>query len=59
LRADRATVVSGGEENLSSKAERVGQTLTGSSRYIFWGALGLVVVALLGLMSHFLPKPQQ
>jgi hypothetical protein len=59
LRADRATVVSDGEENLSSKAERVGQTLTGSARYIFWGALGLVVVALLGLMSRFLPKPQQ
>ena len=59
LRADRATVVSGGEENLSSKAERVGQTLTGSSRYIFWGALGLVVVVLLGLIARFLPKSQQ
>jgi len=59
LRADRATVVPGGEENLSSKAERVGQTLTGSARYIFWGALGLVVVVLLGLMSRFLPKSQQ
>ena len=59
LRADRATVVSGGEENLSSKAERVGQTLTGSARYIFWGALGLVVVVLLGLISRFLPKSQQ
>ena len=59
LRADRATVASGGEENLSSKAERVGQTLTGSARYIFWGALGLVVVVLLGLMSRFLPKSQQ
>ena len=59
LHADRATVVAGGEENLSSKAERVGQTLTGSARYIFWGALGLVVVVLLGLMSRFLPKSQQ
>ena len=59
LRADRATVVSGGEENLPSKAERVGETLTGSARYIFWGALGLVVVVLLGLISRFLPKPQQ
>jgi len=59
LRADRATVASRGEENLSSKAERVGQTLTGSARYIFWGALGLVVVVLLGLMSRFLPKSQQ
>jgi hypothetical protein len=59
LRADRVTVVSGGEENLSSKAERVGQTLTGSARYIFWGALGLVVVALLTLVSRFLPKLEQ
>ena len=59
LRADRSTVISGGEENLSSKAERVGETLTGSARYIFWGALGLVVVALLTLMSRFLPKPGQ
>ena len=59
LRADRSTVISGGEENLSSKAERVGETLTGSARYIFWGALGLVVVALLGVMSRFLPKPKQ
>jgi hypothetical protein len=59
LRADRSTVISGGEENLSSKTERVGETLTGSARYIFWGALGLVVVALLTLMSRFLPKPEQ
>jgi hypothetical protein len=59
LRADRSTVISGGEENLSSKAARVGETLTGSARYIFWGALGLVVVALLAVMSRFLPKPEQ
>jgi hypothetical protein len=59
LHADRATAVSGGEENLSSRAERAGETLTGSARYIFWGALGLVVVVLLTLMSRFLPKPEQ
>lgn len=59
LRADRVTVVSGGEETLSSRAERVGETLTGSARYMFWGALGLVVVALLTLVSRFLPKPEQ
>jgi len=59
LRADRSTVISGDEETLSSKAERAGETLTGSARYIFWGALGLVVVALLTLMSRFLPKPEQ
>ena len=59
LRAERSTVISGSEENLSPKAERVGETLTGSARYIFWGALGLVVVALLTLISRFLPKPEQ
>jgi hypothetical protein len=58
LHADRATVVSGGEENLSSRVERAGETLTGSARYIFWGVLGLVVVALLTLISRFLPKPE-
>jgi len=26
---------------------------------MFWGALGLVVVVLLGLISRFLPKSQQ
>jgi Protein of unknown function (DUF3999) len=59
LRAERTTVVSGSEENLSSKVERVGETLTGSARYIFWCALGLVVVILLALMSRLLPKPRQ
>jgi len=34
------------------------EKLTGSARYIFWAALGVVVVALLTIMSHFLPKPQ-
>jgi uncharacterized membrane protein YjfL (UPF0719 family) len=37
----------------------VGQTLTGSTRYIFWGALALVVTVLLAIMSRFLPKAQQ
>jgi hypothetical protein len=59
LRAERTSVVPGIEENLSGKTNRVGETLTGSARYIFWGALALVVVALLGLMSRFLPKPKQ
>jgi hypothetical protein len=59
LRADRLNVISGSAETLTSGAERVGETLTGSARYIFWGALGLVVVVLLILMSRFLPKPEQ
>jgi Protein of unknown function (DUF3999) len=59
LKAERSTVVAGAEENLSRKPSFVGQTLTGSTRYIFWGALALVVIVLLAIMSRFLPKPQQ
>jgi len=44
----------GTQENL--KSERVTETLTGSARYIFWGVLGIVVVALLVLISRLLPK---
>ena len=59
LKAERSTVVAGAEENLSRKPSFVGQTLTGSTRYIFWGALALVVIVLLAILSRFLPKPQQ
>jgi len=59
LKAERTTVTAATQENLSSKASVVGQTLTGSTRYIFWGALALVVIVLLAIMSRFLPKPQQ
>jgi hypothetical protein len=56
LKADRSTVAAGAEENLSPKPSFAGQTLTGSTRYIFWGALALVVIVLLAIMSRFLPK---
>jgi hypothetical protein len=59
LKAERGTVAAGAEENLSPKPSLVGQTLTGSTRYIFWGALALVVIVLLAIMSRFLPKAQQ
>jgi hypothetical protein len=59
LKAERGTVTAGPEENLSPKPSLVGQTLTGSTRYIFWGALALVVIVLLAIMSRFLPKQQQ
>jgi hypothetical protein len=59
LKAERGTVVAGAEENLSPKRPFVGQTLTGSTRYIFWGALALVVIVLLAVMWRFLPKQQQ
>lgn len=56
LKAERGTGTAGAEENLSPKPSFVGQTLTGSTRYIFWGALALVVIVLLAIMSRFLPK---
>jgi len=59
LKADRNTVAAGPEENLSPKPSLVGQTLTGSTRYIFWGALALVVIVLLAIMSRSLPKQSQ
>jgi len=59
LKAERNTVAAGAEENLSPKPSLAGQTLTGSTRYIFWGALALVVIVLLAIMSRFLPKTQQ
>jgi len=59
LKAERSTVTAGTMENLSSKQSFVGQTLTGSTRYFFWGALALVVIVLLAIMSRFLPKPQE
>jgi len=58
LKAERGTVTADAEENLSPKPSFAGQTLTGSTRYIFWGTLGLVVIVLLAIMSRFLPKQQ-
>ncbi len=59
LKAERSTVTAGAKENLSPTPSFAGQTLTGSTRYIFWGALALVVIVLLAIMSRFLPKQQQ
>jgi hypothetical protein len=59
LKAERSTIAAGAEENLSPKPSFAGQKLTGSTRYIFWGALALVVIVLLAIMSRFLPKESQ
>ncbi len=59
LKAERSSITAGAEENLSPKPSVAGQTLSGSSRYIFWGALALVVIVLLAIMSRFLPKESQ
>ena len=58
FRAERAPATLGAQENMGSKTERITQTLTGSTRYFFWGVLGVVVVALLLLISRLLPKTQ-
>jgi hypothetical protein len=54
LRAERNQVKPGAEEKL--KTDRVTETLSGAARYIFWGALALVVIVLLLLISRLLPK---
>ena len=59
LKSERNSITAGAEENLSPKPSFAGQTLTGSTRYIFWGALALVVIVLLAIMSRFLPKESQ
>jgi Protein of unknown function (DUF3999) len=58
FRAERAPATLGRQENMHSKTERIIQTLSGSSLYVFWGVLGVVVVALLFLISRLLPKTQ-
>lgn len=59
LKAQRSPVAAGREENLSPKPSFVGHPLTGSTRYVFWGALALVVIVLLAIMLRCLPKAQQ
>ncbi len=54
LRSERTPAAPGSQEIL--KSERVAETVTGSARYIFWGVLGIVVIALLVLISRLLPK---
>ncbi|MEY2486807.1 MAG: hypothetical protein QOH39_2455 [Verrucomicrobiota bacterium] len=59
LWAERTSAAAGAEENMKSKGQRVGETLSGSSRYIFWGVLVLVVFSLLALIARLLPKTEQ
>lgn len=54
LRSEKIAAVLGSQETL--KTERVRETVRGSARYIFWGALGIVVVALFALISRLLPR---
>jgi Protein of unknown function (DUF3999) len=54
LRSERTPAALGPQEIL--KSERMAETLTGSTRYVFWGVLGIVVIALLVLISRLLTK---
>jgi Protein of unknown function (DUF3999) len=58
FRAERALATLGRQENMNSQTERIIQTLSGFSLYIFWGVLGVVVAALLLLISRLLPKTE-
>lgn len=54
LRSELTPAALGPQETL--KSERAKETLAGSARYAFWAALGIVVIALLVLISRLLPK---
>ena len=56
--AERASATLGPQERTGSKTERITRMLSGSGRYIFWGVLAVVVIALLLLISRLLPKAQ-
>ncbi len=58
LRSERSAASTGPEENLKARATVNGDTLTGPSRYIFWGVLALVVVGLLLVVARFVPKAE-
>ena len=58
FRAERAPATLGRQENMDSKTERIVQTLSGSSLYVFWGVLGVVVAGLLLLIARLLPKTE-
>ena len=56
LRAERNPVTAGPQEATNAAAGASAEALTGSARYLFWGALILVVVVLLAVTARLLPK---
>jgi hypothetical protein len=54
LRSERTAAALGTQETL--KSEPISESLTEAARYIFWGVLAIVVIALLILISRLLPK---
>ena len=59
LRSERSEASLGPEEVLDARAVATSDTLTGPSRYIFWGVLALVVLGLLAVVARFIPKAEQ
>ena len=59
MKYGRSVATTGAEEILDAKAVAGSDTLTGATRYIFWGVLGLVVVGLLAVVARFAPKAEQ
>lgn len=56
LASDRNAGTSGPEESVNGTANAFGDTLSGSSRYIFWAILAAVVVGLLIVVARLVPK---
>jgi len=56
LRAERHAITAGPQEATGGAAGSTSEALTGASRYLFWGALLLVVVVLLAVTAKLLPK---
>ena len=56
LRAERQPITAGPREIAGGAAGGASDVLTGASRYLFWGALALVVTVLLAETAKLLPK---
>jgi hypothetical protein len=56
LRSDRQAITAGAQATGDGFATSASEALTGASRYLFWGALILVVIALLAVTAKLLPK---
>ena len=56
LRSERQPITAGPREGGGGAAGAVSGALAGASRYLFWGALVLVVTALLAVTAKLLPK---
>jgi hypothetical protein len=59
LRAERNSITAGPQKITEGAAAKAAEAITGASKYLFWGALTLVVVALLVITAKLLPKPDK